>query len=68
MKQKTYEVHQPKDKKANRKFKVDFDPTRQPSPIHKYCALTNKSVRFEDRRFKKPKHKNKESHVNYQKD
>ena len=59
MKQKTYEVHQPKDKKASRKIKVEVDILSLPSPIHKYCALNNKSVRFEDKRKKKPKHKPK---------
>ena len=59
MKQKTYEVHQPKDKKANRKIKVEADIMSLPSPMHKFCALNNKPVRFEDRRKKKPKHKPK---------
>ena len=59
MKQKTYEVNQPKDKKANRKLKVEVDVLSLPSPVHKYCALNNKSVRFEDKRKKRPKYKPK---------
>ena len=58
MKQKVYEVnHQPK--KNNRKFKVEVDVMSLPSPVHKYCALNNKSVRFEDKRKKRPKYKPK---------
>lgn len=57
MKQKTYEVTQPKDKKANRKLKIEVDVMSLPSPVHKYCALNNKSVRFEDKRKKRPKYK-----------
>ena len=57
MKQKTYEVHQPKNKKADRIIKVDFDTMSQPSPMHKFAALNNKPVKFEDKRKKKPKYK-----------
>ena len=59
MKQKMYEVKPPKDKK-NIIIKVEFDITKTPSPVHKHCMLTNKSVRFDDRRKRKPKHKNKD--------
>ena len=59
MKQKMYEVKPPKDKK-NIIIKVEFDITKVPSPVLKHCMLTNKSVRFEDRRKRKPKHKNKD--------
>ena len=59
MKQKTYKVNQPKDKKADRKIKVEVDIMSLPSPVHRYCALNNKSVQFEDKRKKKPKHKPK---------
>ncbi len=58
MKQKTYEVQQPKKKKNV--IKVEFDITKVPSPVHKFCALNNKSVRFDDRRKRKPKHKNRD--------
>ena len=57
MKQKTYEVHQPKRKR--RAFTIEFDILKMPSPVHKFGALNNKSVRFEDKRKKKPKHKPK---------
>lgn len=59
MKQKMYEVKPPKDKK-NIIIKVEFDITKVPSPVHKHCMITNKSVRFDDRRKRKPKHKNKD--------
>jgi hypothetical protein len=58
MKQKTYEVQPPKKKKNV--IKVEFDITEGPSPVHRFCALNNKSVRFDDRRKRKPKHKNKD--------
>jgi hypothetical protein len=58
MKQKMYEVKPPKYKKNI--IKVEFDITKVPSPVHKHCMLTNKSVRFDDRRKRKPKHKNKD--------
>jgi hypothetical protein len=58
MKQKTYEVQPPKKKKNV--IKVEFDITKVPSPIHKFCVLNTKSVRFDDRRKRKPKHKNKD--------
>jgi hypothetical protein len=38
-------------------IKVELDYTKVPSKLHKYGALNNKSNVFEDRRFKKPKHK-----------
>lgn len=56
MKQKMYEVNQ-QPKKNNRKFKVEIDLTSLPSPVHKYGALNNKAVRFEDKRKKQPKYK-----------
>lgn len=43
--------------KAGKSKKVQIDVTKLPSQLHKYGALKNKSARFEDRRFKKPKHK-----------
>ena len=53
-----YEVQEPKKKKNV--IKVEFDITKVPSPVHKFGALNNKSVRFDDRRKRKPKHKNKD--------
>jgi hypothetical protein len=57
MTQKMYEVQPPKKKKNT--IKVEVDILGLPSPVHKYGALNNKSVKFEDKRKKKPKHKNK---------
>ena len=57
VKQKTYVVQPPK-KKSNT-ITVHVDIMSLPSPVHKFCALNNKSVRFEDKRKKKPKHKPK---------
>ena len=58
MKQKMYEVQEPKKKKNV--IKVEFDILKAPSPVHKFGALNNKAVRFDDRRKRKPKHKNKD--------
>lgn len=59
MKQKLYTTQQPKNKKADRIIKIDFDPMSKPSPMHKFAALNNKPVTFEDKRKKKPKYKPK---------
>lgn len=40
-------------------IKVELNYTKVPSKLHKFGALNNKSKVFEDRRFKKPKHKNR---------
>lgn len=57
MRHKIYEVTPPKSKKEQRTIHVEIDITSLPSPIHKHCVLTTKSVRFDDRRKRKPKHK-----------
>lgn len=55
MKQKFYT---PSIKKEGTKVSViGVDLVHLPSRTHKYGALNNKSQVFEDRRFKKPKHK-----------
>lgn len=59
MKQKFYTTQQPKNKKADRIIKIDFDPMSQPSPMHKFAALNNRPIKFEDKRKKKPKYKPK---------
>jgi hypothetical protein len=53
-----YEVQPPKSKKKT--IKVEVDIMSLPSPVHKFGALNNKSVKFDDRRKRKPKHKNKD--------
>ena len=55
MKQKTYTTYVKKDN--NKICMVAVDLAHIPSNLHKYGALKNKSQVFEDRRFKKPKHK-----------
>ena len=56
MKNKTWITQAPK--KDDRVIVVGVDLAHLPSNVHKYGALKNKSQVFEDRRFKKPKHKN----------
>lgn len=44
----------------NRKITVrcaEIDYAHLPSKTHKFAALNNKSKVFDDKRFKKPKHK-----------
>ena len=59
MKQKTYVVNPPKPK--YRTVKVNVDITNLPSEVHKDCIQKCRPAVFEDRRFKKPKYKNKEA-------
>ena len=47
----------PKEKKAKNVVSVQVDVTHLPSQLHKYGALNNKSVVFDDRRKRKPKYK-----------
>ena len=54
MKQKWYT---PQAKKPSNVIVVGIDVAHLPSKLHKYGALKNKAQKFEDRRFKKPKHK-----------
>lgn len=55
MGQKMYEVKPPKKKKNV--ISVQVDVTKLPSVVHKYGALNNKAVVFDDRRKRKPKYK-----------
>ena len=55
MGQKMYEVKSPKKKKNV--ISVQVDVTKLPSAVHKYGALNNKAVVFDDRRKRKPKYK-----------
>ena len=50
-------MHEVRTKKKNNVIQVKIDVTTIPSQDRKYSRLRNKSQRFEDRRFKKPKHK-----------
>lgn len=54
MGQKMYEVKPPKKKNV---ISVQVDVTKLPSAVHKYGALNNKAVVFDDRRKRKPKYK-----------
>lgn len=55
MKQKIYDVQPPKKKKNV--ISVHIDVTKIPSAVHKYGALNNRAVVFDDRRKRKPKYK-----------
>lgn len=50
-----YEVKPPKKKKNV--ISVQVDVTKLPSAVHKYGALNNRAVVFDDRRKRKPKYK-----------
>lgn len=54
MKQKTHTI---KMKKPDNIIQVKIDITTVPNPDRKYSRLRNKSQRFDDRRFRKPKYK-----------
>ena len=54
MKQKTHII---KMKKPDNVIQVKIDITTVPNPDRKYSRLRNKSQRFDDRRFRKPKYK-----------
>lgn len=55
MKQKMYNVTMPK--KNDRVIHIKVDPFKLPSQELLQARLRNKAQVFEDRRFKKPKHK-----------
>jgi hypothetical protein len=59
MKQKTYQTQKPKDKSKKITFKIKVDPTKIPNKMHLDAQINNPSRVHEDKRFKKPKHKNK---------
>ena len=52
-----------KEKKSKNTIHVKVEQVHQPSMVHKYGALNNKSRVFDDRRYRKPKYK-----VNYLED
>ena len=58
MKQKTYQTTKSKDKKKIT-FKIKVDPTKLPNKMHLAAQISNPARVHEDKRFKKPKHKNK---------
>lgn len=51
------QMYETREKKNKNIIQVQVDFVHAPSMIHKYGALKNKAQVFEDRRFKKPKHK-----------
>ena len=57
MKQKTYQTQKPKDNKI--KFKIKVDYSKIPNKFHLDAQINNPARIHEDKRFKKPKHKNK---------
>ena len=48
----------PRAKKNTNVIQIKVDILSVPSMDRKYSRLRNKAQRFEDRRFKRPKHKN----------
>ena len=50
-------MHEVRAKKSKNIIQIKIDVTTIPSQDRKYSRLRNKSQRFEDRRFKKPKYK-----------
>ena len=58
MKQKMYIIETPK--KKDNVIHITVDPFRIPDKDLLQARLQNKAHVFEDKRFKKPKHKNKE--------
>ena len=58
MKQSTYQVQKPKNKKKM-SFKIQFDPTSLPNKMYLDAQIRFPARIQEDKRFKKPKHKNK---------
>lgn len=58
MKQKHYQTQKPKDKKKI-SFKIQIDPTSLPNKMHLDAQINYPARIHEDKRFKKPKHKNK---------
>lgn len=59
MKQKHYQTQKPKSNSKKITFKIKVDPTSLPNKMHLDAQINNPAHIFEDRRFKKPKHKNK---------
>lgn len=58
MKQKTHQTVQPKNKKKI-SFKIKVDPVSLPNKMHLDAQINYPARIHEDKRFKKPKHKNK---------
>lgn len=59
MKTKIYQVQPPKSKKEKNSFTVSVDILRSPNKMHLATQINYPAKVFEDKRFKKPKHKNK---------
>ena len=58
MKQKTYQTTQPKKSKTS--FTISTNWLSVPNKLHLDAQIHHTAKVYEDRRFKKPKHKNKE--------
>ena len=50
-------MHEVRPKKSGNIIQINIDISTVPSQDRKYSRLKNKSQRFEDRRFKKPRYK-----------
>lgn len=57
MKKRMYETKVPKSK--NIVGRIDPNTLKAPNPELLYARIKNRAATFEDRRFKKPKHKGK---------
>ena len=58
MKQKHYQTTEKKNKNKI-SFKIQIDPTKLPNKLHLDAQISYPARIHEDKRFKKPKHKNK---------
>lgn len=59
MKTKIYQVQPQKSRKEKNSFTVSVDILRSPNKMHLDAQINYPAKVFEDKRFKKPKHKNK---------
>lgn len=59
MKQKTYQTIKPKTQKEKFSFKIKVDYSKIPNKMHLDAQINNPARVHDDKRFKKPKHKNK---------
>ena len=50
-------MHEVKEKRPQNVIQIKIDISTVPSQDRKFSRLKNRSQRFEDRRFKKPKYK-----------
>ena len=59
MKNKMHQTQSSKAKKDQFSFKIKVDPTTIPNKLHLETQIKYSAKVHEDKRFKKPKHKNK---------